>query len=52
VPHSAELSSVITAIGAGVGGLYLSTHSVVVTGIGAALTAVIAVPVALVKRAP
>lgn len=50
-PSLTELSSVVTAVGAGVGGLYLSTQSVLVTGIGAALSAVLVlVPLAITRR--
>jgi len=45
-----DLSSVVTAVGAGVGGLYLSTQSVVVTGIGAGLAAVLVFPLTLRGR--
>jgi hypothetical protein len=51
-PSLPELSSVVTAVGAGISGLYLSTQSVVVTGIGAALSAILVlVPLAITRRA-
>jgi hypothetical protein len=42
-----DLASVVTAVGAAVGGLYVSTQSVAVTAIGAALAAILVLTMSL-----